>query len=59
MRPSHHAWNLHSRKKTGGSAMLLAGCHALDALPDNCQLVIQPGAPSNELKDQVFWLHGL
>lgn len=38
---------------------LEALCHALDALPDNCQLVIQPGAPSNELKDQVFWLHGL
>ena len=30
--PSHHAWDLHSRKKTGGSAMLLAGCHAVDAL---------------------------
>jgi len=32
MGPSHHAWNLHSKKKTGGSAMLLAGCHAVDAL---------------------------
>ena len=32
MRPSHHAWNLHSKTKTGGGAMLLAGCHALDAL---------------------------
>ena len=30
--PSHHAWSLHSRKKTGGSAMLLGGCHAVDAL---------------------------
>jgi len=30
--PSHHAWDLHSRKRTGGSAMLLAGCHAADAL---------------------------
>jgi predicted dehydrogenase len=30
--PSHHAWDLHSRKKTGGSAMLLGGCHAVDAL---------------------------
>lgn len=30
--PSHHAWDLHSKKKTGGSAMLLGGCHALDAL---------------------------
>jgi predicted dehydrogenase len=30
--PSHHAWGLHSRKKTGGSAMLLGGCHAVDAL---------------------------
>ena len=30
--PSHHAWNVHSRKKTGGSAMLLGGCHAVDAL---------------------------
>ncbi len=32
MRPSHHAWNLHSKRKTGGGAMLLAGCHAIDAL---------------------------
>jgi predicted dehydrogenase len=32
MGPSHHAWNLHSKKKTGGSAMLLAGCHAVDML---------------------------
>jgi len=30
--PSHHAWDLHSKKKTGGSAMLLGGCHAVDAL---------------------------
>ena len=32
MDPSHHAWNLHSKTQTGGSAMLLAGCHAVDAL---------------------------
>lgn len=32
IRPTHHAWDLHSRKQTGGSAMLLAGCHAVDAL---------------------------
>jgi len=32
MGPSHHAWNLHSRIKTGGSAMLLGGCHAIDTL---------------------------
>ncbi|MHB8900267.1 MAG: Gfo/Idh/MocA family protein [Thermoguttaceae bacterium] len=32
MAVSHHAWNLHSRKKTAGSALLLAGCHAVDAL---------------------------
>ena len=30
--PSHHAWELHSKKKTGGSAMLLGGCHAVDAV---------------------------
>jgi len=30
--PTHHAWDLHSRKKTGGSAMLLGGCHAVDAM---------------------------
>jgi predicted dehydrogenase len=30
--PAHHAWNLHSKKKTGGSTMLLGGCHAVDAL---------------------------
>jgi predicted dehydrogenase len=30
--PSHHAWGLHSRRATGGSSMLLGGCHALDAL---------------------------
>lgn len=30
--PRHHAWHLHSRKATGGSAMLLGGCHALDAM---------------------------
>lgn len=28
--PSHHAWELHSKRATGGSAMLLAGCHAVD-----------------------------
>jgi predicted dehydrogenase len=32
MGPSHHAWNLHSKRKTGGSSMLLAGCHAVDTL---------------------------
>jgi predicted dehydrogenase len=32
MKPAHHAWDLHSRKLTGGSAMLLVGCHAVDAL---------------------------
>jgi predicted dehydrogenase len=32
MKPTHHAWNLHSRRATGGSAMLLGGCHAVDAL---------------------------
>jgi predicted dehydrogenase len=30
--PSHHAWDLHRRRATGGSAMLLGGCHALDAM---------------------------
>jgi predicted dehydrogenase len=30
--PAHHAWDLHSRTKTGGSAMLLGGCHAVDAM---------------------------
>ncbi len=32
MKPTHHAWHLHSRRQTGGSAMLLVGCHAVDAL---------------------------
>lgn len=32
LNPSHHAWAQHSRKKTGGSAMLLGGCHAVDGL---------------------------
>jgi predicted dehydrogenase len=32
IKPTHHAWHLHSRKQTGGSAMLLGGCHAIDAL---------------------------
>jgi predicted dehydrogenase len=32
IKPSHHAWNLHSKKSTGGSTMLLGGCHAADAL---------------------------
>lgn len=32
MKPTHHAWDLHSRKQTGGSAMLLVGCHAVDTL---------------------------
>jgi predicted dehydrogenase len=30
--PSHHAWDLHSKKKTAGSTMLLGGCHAVDAI---------------------------
>jgi predicted dehydrogenase len=30
--PLHHAWDLHSRIATGGSAMLLVGCHAIDVL---------------------------
>jgi predicted dehydrogenase len=30
--PAHHAWALHSRIATGGSAMLLAGCHGVDLL---------------------------
>jgi predicted dehydrogenase len=32
IKPTHHAWELHRRKKTGGSTMLLGGCHAADAL---------------------------
>jgi predicted dehydrogenase len=32
IKSTHHAWDLHSRKKTAGSAMLLGGCHAVDAL---------------------------
>ena len=32
IRPTHHAWDLHSKRQTAGSAMLLAGCHAVDAL---------------------------
>jgi predicted dehydrogenase len=32
IKPTHHAWNLHSKKRTGGSTMLLGGCHAVDAL---------------------------
>jgi len=31
IRPPHHAWDVHSRRETAGSAMLLAGCHAVDA----------------------------
>jgi predicted dehydrogenase len=30
--PTHHAWAMHSRVATGGSAMLLAGCHGADLL---------------------------
>jgi len=30
--PSHHAWDLHSHIKTGGSAMLLGGCHGVDSV---------------------------
>ncbi|MCS7303999.1 MAG: Gfo/Idh/MocA family oxidoreductase [Thermoguttaceae bacterium] len=29
---THHAWPLHSKRATAGSAMLLAGCHAVDIL---------------------------
>ena len=32
IQPTHHAWNLHSQRKTAGGAMLLAGCHAVDAV---------------------------
>jgi predicted dehydrogenase len=32
IKPVHHAWDLHSKKATGGSTMLLGGCHAIDAL---------------------------
>jgi predicted dehydrogenase len=32
IKSTHHAWDLHSRKKTAGGAMLLGGCHAADAL---------------------------
>ncbi|HID77569.1 MAG TPA: Gfo/Idh/MocA family oxidoreductase [Planctomycetaceae bacterium] len=32
IRPTHHAWHLHSKRETGGSSMLLGGCHAVDAL---------------------------
>lgn len=31
IKPTHHAWNLYSRRETAGSTMLLAGCHAVDA----------------------------
>ncbi len=29
---THHAWPFHSKQATAGSAMLLAGCHAVDML---------------------------
>lgn len=32
IKPAHHAWHLHSKKATGGSSMLLGGCHAADVL---------------------------
>ena len=32
IKSTHHAWDLHSKKKTGGSTMLLGGCHAVDTL---------------------------
>ncbi len=32
IKPTHHAWDLHSKRKTGGSTMLLGGCHAIDTL---------------------------
>jgi predicted dehydrogenase len=31
IKPTHHAWNLYSRRESAGGAMLLAGCHAVDA----------------------------
>ena len=34
--PWHHAWESYSKKATGGSTMLLGGCHAVDLL---CWLV--------------------
>lgn len=30
--PTHHAWTFHSKRATAGSALLLAGCHAVDTL---------------------------
>jgi predicted dehydrogenase len=30
--PTHHAWAVHGKRATAGGAMLLAGCHAADAL---------------------------
>jgi len=32
IKATHHAWDLHSKRQTAGNAMLLAGCHAVDAL---------------------------
>ncbi len=32
LKPTHHAWHLLSKRKTGGSAMLFGGCHAVDGL---------------------------
>lgn len=32
IKPTHHAWDLHSKRQTAGNALLLAGCHAVDAL---------------------------
>ena len=32
LKPTHHAWALHSKRKTGGSSMLLGGCHAVDLM---------------------------
>jgi UDP-N-acetyl-2-amino-2-deoxyglucuronate dehydrogenase len=32
IKPTHHAWDLHSKRATAGNALLLAGCHAVDAL---------------------------
>jgi UDP-N-acetyl-2-amino-2-deoxyglucuronate dehydrogenase len=31
IKPTHHAWNLYSRRESAGGTMLLAGCHAVDA----------------------------
>lgn len=51
MGPAHHAWQLHSKPETGGSAMLLGGCHAVDALRWLAgDEVIEVAAYSNNIK---------